>query len=162
MVGRIVCNGLGASEMFLWNIDVRTATTIITFSSNNHIVIWWSHGHSKSTPRIHMIISSYRTTSTFISSYRPMLIKRLCAIDWWLLNSSWKINVIGVAIGDNSSFECCATGRIVRSEILNDIVLNERISSPTVYSKITITIWLICSRVIDGSISTWIPSFSTN
>lgn len=142
--------------------DVRIATTIVSFSSNNHIVIWWSHGHSEPAPGIHVIVSSYSTSSTFVAPDRPMLIKRLNAIDRWLLNASWDVNVVSVAIGGHGAFVCSTWGRIVRSEIFNNVVLNQRISSPSIYSEITVAIWIICSGVIDGSISSWIPSLSAD
>lgn len=56
-----------------------------------------------------------------------------------------------------------STGRgVVGAEVLDDVVLNERVAGPAVNSEVAVTVGVVATRVLDGASSTRVPSLATN
>jgi hypothetical protein len=77
------------------------------------------------------------------------LLERLGTINRRLINTSGLEDVVGGTVAGYSSLARSSRGRVVRAIGFDDIVLDEGIASPSVDSKVTISVWLVCAAVVD-------------
>lgn len=89
-----------------------------------------------------------------ITTNGPVLLEGLGSVNRRSVGPGGLIEVVGRAINGNLTLLRGAGRGVIGTEVFNDIILNERVSSPAIDSKIAITVRFISAGVVDGSIFT--------
>lgn len=166
------------------NGNTRETAALITFGSNDLVVISGTQVHAQIPPGIK--VASGTNTTTDGPSWvllgvtdRPELLEGLSTIDRWCIETRGGQNVVVSAVTVYRSSPRGSGGWIVRTVGFNDVVLYEGVQCPAVDRKVTIPVRLESTTVIDHSdsskpskrlgkviilpaIGAWVPSFSTD
>jgi len=81
--------------------------------------------------------------------------------DGWLVGTSGLVDVVDGTIAGYGSLLGGTTGWVVGSEVLDDVVLDQRVLGPSVDGKVAVTIWLVRTGVGDCASGSWVPSLSS-
>jgi hypothetical protein len=120
------------------NSDTRLPTTLVPLRCHNQI-IKVPQRHTLTCPRIKMVASRHRPTHPMILPHGPILCKALRAIDRRRIHKLVCIDVVGTPVGINCPFESAARRRVVGSEGLHDVVLNQGVARPAVDREVAVT-----------------------
>lgn len=62
------------------------------------------------------------------------------------------VDIVCISIGNDRTLLCSSTAGIVGAEVLNDIILDQRILRPSINREVAVAVWLIGTSVLDRSI----------
>lgn len=96
------------------------------------------------------------------SANGPVLVKRGCAANGRLVDSSGLENVVRAAVSGDGADLGGGRGRVVRAVRLDHVVLNERACSPAIDGEVTVAARAEGARIGDRPGSSGIPSLSSN
>lgn len=79
-----------------------------------------------------MVASRDGSAGTFRCADRPVLVEGRSANDGRLINALAPVDVVSPSITSNAAQHRCASGRIIRAVVFDNIVLNKRVFGPAV------------------------------
>jgi hypothetical protein len=132
------------------NIDLGAAAALVAFGGNDLVVVL-AQLHAVLSPSIEVILHVYSSTNTFLLAYGPVLVESFCAIDGWLIVTSRERDVISAAVSRDTALPLSTRARVVGSVGLDYVVLNQRVASPAVDSKVAIALGVERSTIVDCS-----------
>lgn len=88
-----------------------------------------------------MVLHGNGTTNTLLSTNGPVLLEGASTIDGRLVGASRDVEVVLTTIGGDASLVLGPAAGVVGAIRFNDIVLNKRVASPAIDSKIAIPTW---------------------
>lgn len=97
------------------------------------------------SPSVEVVGSGHGTTGALAAADGPVLVEGRSALDGGLVDLLVLIDIVGGTVTGNSTLVGHAGARIVGTVVLQDVVLDERASSPAVNGEVSIT------RRIEGS-----------
>lgn len=163
------CGGLRSTRSSSWlgaaarsnSHSSRTAAEV-TLSSQDHVVEACSELQTGGGPGVEVGSDIDGSRASLVPSNGPELLEGRSSIDRWLVGSGADQDVVNTAVDCDGSF-VGSTGRwVVGTEVLNDVVLNQRAPGPSVDGKVGVTVWIVVAGVGNGSATTWSPSLSTD
>lgn len=101
-------------------------------------------------------------TNTLGSANGPVLVKRGCADNRRLVDSSGLENVVCAAVSGDGADLGGGRGRVVRAVRLDHVILNERACGPAIDSEVTVAARVEVTGVVDSSGSARVPSLSSD
>ena len=79
----------------------------------------------------------------------PVLLKGPCSIDGGLVGTGGCGNVVGTAVSREATLALGSAAGVVGAVRLDHVVLHKRVAGPTVDGKVTVTLRLERSAVVD-------------
>jgi len=95
-------------------------------------------GKSSRLPRVEVVGGGDTTARALDLADGPELVEGRGALDGGLVYTDGVVNVIGTAIGGNGAKARGPTARVIGSEVLDDVVLDERARGPAVNGEVPI------------------------
>jgi hypothetical protein len=117
-----------------------------------------------------------RATHALGGADGPVLLERTGTVDGWLIGAGRDIDVVCATVGVDGSLVLASTAGIVCAIGFDDVVLDERVASPAIDSKISVTAWVERTAIVDGAAklarskgsrayipaSAWVPALTTD
>jgi hypothetical protein len=103
-----------------------------------------------------------RAGRALVLTNRPILLKGPGAINGWLVGAGRLSDLVGRAVRGDGTLVLGLRRGVVGTEVLNDVVLDERVAGPTVDGKVGVAVVVVGTGVGDGTGSSWVPSLSTD
>lgn len=103
-------------------------------------------------PSIEMGSGSDASTGTLVATNRPVLLECLGTIDGWGVGAGGLVEVVDAAVDGDFSLLLSTVGWVVCAEVLDDVVLDERVAGPAVDCEVAVTLWLVGTSVLDRSV----------
>lgn len=122
---------------------------MITLSGDNLVVMVAIDVQSGSAPRIEVAASLHGAARALVDADGPVLVKSADTVDARLFVTGALAKPIGAAVAGHCAQIAGSGRRVVGPEILNDIVLDERVAGPAVDGKVAVTIGLVRARVLN-------------
>jgi hypothetical protein len=94
------------------------------------------------------------TTSALVGTNRPELLEGLGTIDGRLVVAGRDCELVVASVGCDTAAVGGSGGGVVSAEVLNDVVLDERVTGPSVDGKIGVAVGLVGTRVGDSPLFT--------
>lgn len=163
LVRGVACSGLRTGAAAIRNCNVAVTSRVIAFACHDLVVVVGSELQSGVGPSAEMGAYVDGSARTLVLAHGPELLEGLSTVNGWLLNPSALSDVVDGSIQCDLAFSPGVTRGVIRAKVFNNVVLNQRISGPTVNSKIRISIVLIASAIGHDSVSSsWVPSLATD
>lgn len=83
----------------------------------------------------------------------PVLLKGLSAVDGGGVGTGLGEDVVGAAINLDGALLLSTGGGVVVTELLDDVVLDQRVLGPSVDGEVAVAVGLVLSLVRDGSVN---------
>jgi len=143
--------------------DGSRTTAVVALSSHNLVVPGRAQVHSSVLPCVEVVGKGNGSSSALVLADRPELLEGCSTDDGWLVGTGGLQDVISRAIRGNRTLLLSTGGWVVCAEVLNNIVLDERVLSPAVDGEVAVAIRAVVTAVGDDPASTsWVPSLSAN
>jgi hypothetical protein len=82
---------------------------------------------------------------------RPVLLKGLCAVDGGLVGAGALRNLVRGTVGGHGALVGRLRRRVVRAEVLDDVVLDQRVAGPAVDGEVGVAVGVVLAGVGDGA-----------
>jgi hypothetical protein len=119
--------------------------------SGEDLVVVGTELHAVLLPSLEVGTNIDATGGSVILADGPVLLKGLSTVDGGSVGTGLGEDVVGAAIDLDSSLLLGSSGRIVVTELLDDVVLDQRVSGPSVDGEVAVAVGLVLSLVRDGS-----------
>jgi hypothetical protein len=119
--------------------------------SGEDLVVVGTELHAVLLPSLEVSTNIDATGGSVILADGPVLLKGLSTVDGGSVGTGLGEDVVGAAIDLDSSLLLGSSGRIVVTELLDDVVLDQRVSGPSVDGEVAVAVGLVLSLVRDGS-----------
>ena len=142
---------------FSVNVDGGGSAASVTLSGNNLVVpaVTQVQTDRSPSPKVASGVDGTADGSSGVLlgvANRPELLEGLCAVDGWLVVSRGLEDIIGRAVAGHGSLPLSGRRGVVTTVGFDDVVLNERVTGPTIDSKVAVTVWLVVTVVVDDPI----------
>ena len=107
--------------------------------------------HTLRRPRIEVGLHIDTAAGPLGLANAPVLLKGAGAINRGLVSAGRDSNVISAAISVDGTLALGVGGRVVGTEVLDDVVFDERVASPAVHSEVAVALWREGAAVVDGA-----------
>lgn len=94
-----------------------------------------------------------RAAGALLLADGPVLVKGTSTLDRGLLNAGGPVDVVGGTAIDNASHAGGSRGWVVSAKVLNHVVLDKRVSGPSIDGQVRVAVGLIGARVVDGAVA---------
>jgi hypothetical protein len=108
--------------------------------------------HALAGPRIEVGLHVNASAGALVLANRPVLLKGRGAVNRGLVGAGALGNLVRGAVDGDGALVLRLRGRVVRAEVLDDVVLDEGVAGPTVDGKVGVTVGVVGSGVGDGAI----------
>jgi len=98
-----------------------------------------------------VVANGDRSRCAVVLADGPILVKRRRPIDRRLIDSLSAIKVVGRPIGGDGTDERSARARVVGTKGLDDVVLDERVTSPSVDGEVTVSVGPVVCSIGNGT-----------
>ena len=141
--------------------EISRASAEVAFDSNDLVVVG-AKLHAEAGPGVEVVGESDGSGRALVAADRPELLESAGALDGGGVVALVGVDIVGVAIGGDRTFLSSTTAWVESTEVLNDVVLNERISGPAVDGQVAVAIGLVSASVGDGPGGACRPSLASN
>jgi hypothetical protein len=129
----------------------RRATLALVALDSDDLVVVLSKRHALAGPRIEVRLHVDRTAGTLVLANRPVLLKGLCAVDGGLVGAGALRNLVRGTVGGHGALVGRLRRRVVRAEVLDDVVLDQRVAGPAVDGEVGVAVGVVLAGVGDGA-----------
>ena len=109
--------------------------------------------HAVLLPSIEVSTDVDATGGSVILADGPVLLKGLSAVDGGSVGTGLGEDVVGAAVNLDGALLLSTGGGVVVTELLDDIVLDQRVLGPSVDGEVAVAVGLVLSLVRDGSVN---------
>lgn len=166
-------------RLFLRDGDGSRARGEVTLNSNDLVVVL-SQLQAHLGPSIKVLLGGDSAAAALVVANGPVLLKSRGSYDAGRIGASCGRNLVRAAVGRDASLHGRRRGGVIGAEVLNDwscqhailsslavsgiltVVLDERVSGPSVDREVRVSVGLVCALVVDVSRGTSCPSLTTN
>ena len=125
--------------------DGRATTALVPFSGDD-LVVEATHVQTELLPRVEVVRSRDRAARAVRLADGPVLVEGSGALDRRLVDTRRLVDVVGRAGGGDGALEGETRAGVVGTEVLEDVVLDERVRGPAVDGQVGVT----CGDVVGG------------
>jgi hypothetical protein len=127
------------------------ARALVTLNSKDLVVVA-SQAQASLSPGVEVSTGVDGSAGSLVAADGPVLLEGLAVtLDGRSTVASADSNVIDGSVNVDLTL-LLSTGRgVVGAEVLNDVVLDERVAGPAVDSEVAVTVGLVVTRVLDGA-----------
>jgi hypothetical protein len=86
-----------------------------------------------------------------VAAHRPVLLEGLGTVDGRRVGAGGLVDVVDGAVRGHLALLLRARRGVVRSKVLDDVVLDERAARPAVDGQVAVAVGLVATRVVDGA-----------
>lgn len=108
--------------------------------------------HALGSPGVEVGLHVDGTRAALVLANRPVLVEGLGAVDGGLVDTLGLGDLVRGAVRGNGALDCGVGGGVVGAEVLNNVVLDQRVAGPAVDGEIGIALGFVGTRVGDGAI----------
>jgi len=105
------------------------------------------------TPRIKVVTNINRATATLALTNRPPLGESSCTSNRRLVDTLAGVDIVGAAVAAETALVLGAAARVVRAEILDNVVLDQRVAEPAVEGQVGVAAGIELGGVGDGVVA---------
>ena len=109
--------------------------------------------HAVLLPSIEVSTDVDATGGSVILADGPVLLKGLSAVDGGGVGTGLGEDVVGAAVNLDGALLLSTGGGVVVTELLDDVVLDQRVLGPSVDGEVAVAVGLVLSLVRDGAIN---------
>ena len=106
---------------------------------------------TESGPGIEVVLHGDGTTNTLALANRPVLLEGASAINGGLVGAGRDVDVVIATISREASLELSTTAGVVGSVGFNHVVLDQWRAGPAIDGKVSVTLGVEASAVVDGA-----------
>jgi hypothetical protein len=132
--------------------DAGGAAGEVALSGNNLVVVL-TELHALGGPGVEVSLHVDASTSALVLADRPVLLEGLGAVNGRSVGPGGLGNLVGGTVGGDGALDLSLGRGVVGSEVLNDVVLDERVAGPSVNGEVGVAVVLVRSRVGDGAVN---------
>ena len=88
-------------------------------------------------------------TNAVVLANRPVLLKGRGAVNRGLVGAGALGNLVGATVDGDGALVLRLRGRVVRAEVLDDVVLDERVAGPAVNGEVGVAVGVVGAGVSD-------------
>ena len=132
-------------------VNIRITAALVTFYIQSYF-IEFTHRHAKAFPFFKVFCHRNGSACTLACTYTPVLFECCVTVNWRLIVTCRLIYIIRSAIDCNLSFGR-SSRRTPGSPTVYDVILNQRVSGPAIYTKVRISFWLVVTSIINGNVT---------
>jgi hypothetical protein len=136
--------------------DGSTSGAEVTLGSHNLVVVL-TELHALAGPRIEVGLHVDASAGALVLANRPVLLKGRGAVNGRLVGAGALRNLVRGAVGGDGALVLRLRRRVVRAEVLDNVVLDERVAGPAVDGEVGVTVGVVGARVGDGA--GWVVRF---
>lgn len=154
----LICKRISSRAL---NGDASRSRTLIALSSEDHVVVR-TKLLSVLGPGIEVVLDSDGTTNALASPNRPVLLEGSSAVNGRLVGAGGLEDVVCATVRGDGTLLLSSRRGVVRAVGLDDVVLDERVASPSVKRDVGVYIGGVPgARVLDYLVRrTGVPSES--
>jgi hypothetical protein len=141
--------------------DAGRAAGEVALSGNNLVVVL-TELHALGRPSVEVVLHVDASAGALVLADGPVLLEGLGTIDARRICASCGCDLVAGTVGGDGSLDLGLGGGVIAAEVLNDVVLDERVAGPAVDGKVGVAVVLVGSRVGDGARGTSLPALATN
>ena len=141
VAGRTTAGRAAATNSNIKLINISPSAALITFYVKC-CLIHETHLHSHTLPSLKVLSYGNGTAGTLTLAYTPVLLEGGVTVDGRLIYTSGLVYIIGCTVYGNGSLRGCSR-RTPGSPTVYNVVLYERISTPSVYTEVRISVRLV-------------------
>jgi hypothetical protein len=138
------------------NGDGSTSGAEVSLCSHNLVVVL-TELHALAGPRIEVSLHVDASAGALVLANRPVLLKGRGAVNRRLVGAGALRNLVRGAVGGDGALVLRLRRRVVRAEVLDNVVLDERVAGPAVDGEVGVAVGVVGTRVGDGA--GWIVRF---
>lgn len=130
--------------------DLRAAAGEVSLGSNNLVVVR-SKLHALGGPGVKVSLHVHGTRAALVGADRPVLLEGLGAVDGGLVGALGLRDLVrGAVSGQGALYGRLGRG-VVGAEVLDDVVLDQRVAGPAVDGEVGVAIGLVGTGVGDSA-----------
>lgn len=126
------------------------ARAVVTLNSKDLIVVV-TKVKADVLPGLEVSTGVDGSAGTLVASDRPVLLKGLVAFNRGSVDTGTDVDVIDRSVNGHLTLLLAAGRGVVGAEVLNDVVLDERVLGPSVNSEVAVAVDVVSTRVLDGA-----------
>lgn len=119
--------------------------------SGEDLVVMGTKLHAVLLPSLEVSTNIDAASGSVVLANGPVLLKGLGTVDRRSVGTGTGEDFVGAAIDLDSSLALSSARGIVGAEILDDVVLDQGVSGPSIDGKVAVAVRLVLSLVRDGS-----------
>lgn len=108
--------------------------------------------HALAGPSIEVGLHVDRSAGALVLTNRPVLLKGRGTIDRWLVGAGALGNLVAGAVDGDGTLVLRLRRGVVGAEVLDNVVLNQRVAGPAVDGKVGVAVGVVRARVGDGTV----------
>jgi hypothetical protein len=108
--------------------------------------------HALGSPGVEVGLHVDGTGAALVLADRPVLVEGLSTVDGGLVDTLGLGDLVRGAIGGDGALDCGVGGGVVGAEVLNDVVLDQRVAGPAVDGEVGVALRVVGAGVGDGAI----------
>jgi hypothetical protein len=97
-----------------------------------------AHGEPERLPRVEVVAGRDRAAGAVRLADAPVLVERRRALDRGLVDARAFVDVVRAPVGGDGALVGEPAGRVVRAEVLGDVVLDERVRRPALDGEVRV------------------------
>ena len=121
--------------------------------SGEDLVVVGTELHAVLLPSLEVSTDIDATGGSVILADGPVLLKGLSAVDRGGVGTGLGEDVVGAAVNLDGALLLSTSGGVVVTELLDDVVLDQRVLGPSVDGEVAVAVGLVLSLVRDGSVN---------
>jgi hypothetical protein len=124
----------------------------VTLSSENLVVVG-TELHAVLLPGLEVSTDVDATGGSVILADGPVLLEGLSTVDGGGVGTGLGEDVVGAAVNLDGALLLSTGGGVVVTELLDDVVLDQRVAGPSVDGEVAVAVRLVLSLVRNGSVN---------
>lgn len=125
---------------------------------SNNLVVVRAQRQASLGPRIEVGGHVDRPAGPLGLPNRPVLVEGRRAVDAWLVDPLRPVDVVSTAVRRHGTEAGSPSAGVVGSEVLDDIVLDQRVPCPAIDGEVRVAIGRVRSRVADLARAARVPA----
>lgn len=115
------------------------------------LVVVLTELHALGSPGVEVGLHVDGAGAALVLADGPVLVEGLGAVDGGLVDTLGLGDLVGRAVGSDAALDGSLRGWVVGAEVLNDVVLDERVAGPAVDGEVGVAVGLVATGVGDGA-----------
>lgn len=130
--------------------DASIAAAEVALRRNDLVVVVTVNVQTSASPGVEVAARLDGAAGALVLADRPVLVESLDAVDARCVVTSALAESIGATVALHGTQVGGIRGGIVGAEVLNDVVLDERVAGPTVNREVTVAVGLVNTVKVNG------------
>jgi len=131
----------------------------VAFGGHDHVEVG-SQLQPALGPGLEVVARGNLAAGALVTPDRPKLVEGLPPLDRRLIDALRLVNVIRAAVTGDAAFALRPLAGVVAAEVLDDVVLDERLLGPAVEGQVRVALRVVRALILDRLVAARIPALS--